>query len=160
MLNNPGVYASCHHENLKPDLLDKDFIDNKYIPCEELFPGWMTAGIILKDFCAKVKEWGISGNENNLNISLEYPWVRDELSGEMVPQILFFPEEDIDRVISIIDRLQFDYNPNIDDCLYKINNEWIKNEILNRIKNYECNIIELGGRPILEELKFRLGIYF
>jgi len=141
-----------------------DFIDNKYIPCEKIFPCWITCRIILTDFCHNTKRWKIEKellSLHILSISLEYPMMKDEISGKQVPQVLSFPLEDREKVIKICNKLHKDYCPqSIEKYIGTLLNSdtiWrIKNEIYGR----EQSIIYYGGRNVLDELKFRLGVLF
>jgi len=139
-------------ENQKPI----DFIDNKFIPAEELFPNWASAESILEEFVNLTDELYVSPG-TTVCIGLEFPVVIG-IRGIVVSMYETFPLEYREIVKNILYKLIDDYIPNLDSMLYEKVNDYNKYIIKNKIRQREQYIISCGGRDIMEELKFRLGI--
>ena len=144
----------------KPDFTPS-WINNTFIPCELMFPEWIMARTFLTDFCNRTKYFGISGKECDIQISLDYPLVKDEISEELVSVVLFVPPEDREKVMGICNQLHQDYIPTeIYDFIFERNTEMLRYSILNKIKSCEQYLMSYRCRDVLSELKFRLGVLF
>lgn len=131
---------------------------NNFVPVEKLFPHWKTAAVILKDFLQKIGGWSMVFDAHSLHIGLIFPFVLEELSGQMIPMVEMFPPEDKEKVKRICEETMQDYIPEE----MPINKPWrgteTKHEILERIYYKEREIEGMGGRKIHAELAFRLGL--
>lgn len=135
------------------------WIENKSVSVRELFPHWMTADIILTDFVKKTGGWIVESKQSNVNATLKFPMVWGEASGCMVPMFEIFPPEDRFKVDGICHGVLADYAPSWKHHLREKITEPRLHMIQSEIKSRECEIISQGGRPVKEELAFRLGIW-
>lgn len=155
-IQTPITIGAVTHRQTKPIT----WIDNKCRPTKELFPHWMTAEVMLKEFVEKTTDWVIKTEQTQLFVGLGFPMVRNELTGEMVPMIESFPPEDRQTVIEVCNDLMRDYLPDLERYrLEKVTDNLIE-AIRADIRSWEQEIISHGGRPVLEELKFRFGFWY
>lgn len=140
-------------------------IENKckhdFVPCEELFPEWMTARVMLEPWVNKIGDIDINIDSifRCINIMFVLPMSRD-LSGELIYDHLTFPPEDQQHLKRIVESVVIDYrHPNLESLLGE---PMLDSTFLNRsisMHNDVVNtIVSMGGRTPINELKFRLGI--
>jgi len=133
-----------------------------FIPCEEIFPQWLTAKPILEDWHSKIDPIECFFNYNrNGNIGFILPVVLNIVSGKWVNQVEIFPEEDRPKVYEILFSVAGDYIPDkeiLESFLRQLITEHTKHQIGQTIKDKEQCIISAGGRTALNELSFRLGL--
>jgi len=144
------------------DITDHDdkpitWLANKSCSVRALFPHWLTAEVMLKEFVTLTTDWIIKTEQTQLFIGLGFPIVKDELTGTMFPMILTFPPEVRSKVIQICNNLMKDYLPNMDCYRHEKLTEATIGSIKASIRQREHKIVSQGGRLVLEELKFRFG---
>jgi len=138
-----------------------ELVWSHFIPVNKLFPRWVTASIILREFCEKTGDWAVLQDDVDIcriNIGLTFPLVRDELSGRLVPMFETFPLEDRERVFDICHMVMSCYTPTLEEMIGQKVNDFTVARIRDMIKEHECRIIAEGGRDVMKELKFRLGL--
>lgn len=118
-----------------------------FVPCGELFPKWELdeCRSILTSFCERTGSWEITCTWSTVEINLKYP-------------LTYFPRVTAKKVEIILNQLQNDYIPNLDRFLDLGITSYIKGVVLDAIRDHEQRIINCGGRSVLDELKFRLGV--
>lgn len=139
------------------------WIDNKFVSAVELFPEWITAPLVLEDFCDQTQDWDILPHPFNPSLlysGLVYPLVVDEETGMTVPMYETFPSEDKVKVMAILDKLQLDYAPKFEQNILNKMTPYTREQMLQRIKRRELTVVRQGGRTILREMRFRLGVGF
>lgn len=138
------------------------WIDAEFIGVDKLFPCWVTAKIMLTKFVQKIGDWAISsvpGDPSNIVVGLEFPNVRNVLTGELVPMVETFPPEDRPQVIHICHRVMGDYVSDLNPHrMHKVTQERFE-RIKMEIRSRQSYIESLGGRPVKAELAFRLGLW-
>jgi hypothetical protein len=120
---------------------------SEFVSVEKLFPNWITARLALNDW---VKEFtGLVAEQEGRKIKFFF---------DTSNKIDSFPSEDRGLVFNILERLIEDYTLD----LKHLRNQRIDNNMMNYIKNaleeHEYNIKKIGGRCLLDELQFRLGL--
>lgn len=120
---------------------------NNFVPCEELFPQWMTARIILGEFVGKIGGFYLSAEGNDLSLHFEqgYP-------------IEAFPEEDGQKATEIINRTVTNFLPDLSQFLGQQINNMTANNILGFIENNRKEKMYQGKASLKDDLRFSLGI--
>ncbi len=129
--------------------------------CREIFPLWITSFPILEDWHKKIGNLDCLFNirSNTGGIGFILPLVEDLITGELIDQIETFPEEERTKVRSILMETAYCYLPdNTKKYIGRRMDEQLRYEIKTNLKNTENEILNLGGRTPLKELKFRLGL--
>ncbi len=134
------------------------WLDNKFIPIEQLFPHWKCAEFIIKDFIDKTNNWEVVVQDRNINVSLKFPSVFDEIKGKEISMIDSFPPEDRKEVINLCLKLMRDYLPDFKDIIGERKDNHIIDLIKSRIEEKKHYITSVGGRQWRDELYFRFGI--
>ena len=129
-----------------------------FFSCTDLFPKWIAAKVALIDFCRRTSYWCVSSEKSSLNLSLGFPNVTDELTGVVRPMVFTFPPEERSKVIGIMDKLLNDYTPNLDKFLCEVLTKNVLQHIRAELQTYESYVVMSGGRLILDEMAYRLGI--
>lgn len=151
----------------------------KFKSVEDLFPIWYSARQELIDFCNQIKGWLVHINETGkVTYGLNLPIKKMRLS--QFPQLqklhkesddLFGPGEDPILPIPVLKTFPLDVQDEIDKIITNTCKEYIPDlskfmgrsvdveEITQAIKDYEHYLItKKDKRPIIEELKHRLGL--
>ena len=119
---------------------------SKFKPCHEIFPYWDDCENILTDWICRCGWWKIT----KILYGMGYDISLD------LPHIAIVPGE----MALIINGLTIDYIPTHE--LMPLLNTSMSRELDYKIKtiiaNREKYIISIGGRPVLKELGFRLGV--
>jgi hypothetical protein len=129
------------------------------ISCEEHFPEWITARIILTEWIVGIDGWDVSFNiiEHKANI---VPHNR----GNLTPAT--FPEEDFDKVMELCNPVLATYLPEA-ELMRFLSSGPIKQAanaaalmvIQSIVQNHERVIIANGGDSFRDALAKALGIY-
>ena len=137
------------------------WINDEFIPVEKLFSHWFTAKIVLNKYCDELDKLNgivVDISHSILSIFLEQPTIEEEITGLTADMFEVFPPEDKPLFVKIEDGAVYDYTPRLDDIFYDIATPEIKSMISIRIKQWEAKIVNLGGRTLKDEIRFRLGI--
>lgn len=135
-----------------------NWIDKSFTSVRELFPQWLTADIMLLEFIKKTTDWNIVRKYSDVSIGLGFPFVNDGFTGDLVPMIHTFPPEDRHQVVGICLQLMRDYTPNMEKYYLMNATDAATHQMLSDIRSWEQQIISYGGRSVLDELAFRLGV--
>jgi hypothetical protein len=120
--------------------------NQSYSPCEEIFPNWKNARKTLDIYIDNLGGWKVDVLDTRVKISL----INDEY--------IYVSEEDKYTFLEIWESTLNDYLPDMDDILgIKVTSN-TENEVLHKIYEREQYITSIGGNPLKEELRFRLGI--
>ena len=138
----PGVYVETEHERM-------DWFNARFIPCEVLFPNWAKAREELEKFVARITNFIVCFEDNNIRIYQ----VNTTLANTCTCSF-----EEGDKVVEIYNKLVQDYVPDLDCFIGTKINGTVITEIKHSIKHREFNILCNGGRPWRDELCFRLGV--
>ena len=121
---------------------------------EEIFPEWAGARKIVTEFCDACVGIDIGVDRRDpRSIYASFLWQ----AGYSLP-VELVPQDDGDLLCSIAERVLAQRTPNLRnyyltqmrvDTFYAIRNEFLQ---------FDNQIISLGGRSLLEDLRFKLGI--
>jgi len=139
-----------------------DWIENIGVSVTNLFPNWMTAEIMLTDFVKRTGSWIVGPSDqirSDIHCGLEFPLVWNLNNREWIPMFEIFPPEDKPKVLEICEKVMDDYLPDLKYYMGQKVTEPTLQSILAGIKAWEGKIICNGGRPVKEELAFRLGLW-
>lgn len=140
-----------------------DWLDNKFVPTNEIWPSWLTGSVLLKHLLENTTAFKLMRNANDptsLSIGFEFPMVQVPAYG-LVPFWETFPNEVIPKFLEITEEVIFDYMPDME----KILNARVKmtRDTLQHIKSQiQCRgklIEESEGRHFRQEYAFRLGFH-
>lgn len=123
--------------------------DEMFRPCEEIFPQWLTARIILTEFVEKIGGWRITHDPvtRACNVALELGFPIDAM-----------PPEDRYTVEAIVFRTIEEFLPDFSCCLGAPGTEATEAQMLCEINHRQHEIESACGRDVASLLKFRLGL--
>lgn len=133
------------------------WLGRPYIPADTLFPSWITGRVLLKDFHSKTIGWVFDSEGSDIQMGLGFPWVQD-VCGNWVPMAQTFPPEVRYVVEYIAFTVMWDYTPSLREVRGLKNDPTMTERIRAMVQRHEQQIISEGGRPVLAELAFRLGV--
>ena len=132
-----------------------------FVPCRILFPRWKTAEPMLEEFCNKTKGWIIEEGAKlgMIELHLDWPKVRDEATGKEVYMQNTFPDEEKPLFGYILWTTLADYSYEATEpFIGEVINERLRIDILQALYAKERDIMEAGGKSVIDELRFRLGV--
>jgi hypothetical protein len=118
-----------------------------FVPCEALFPQWMTARIILDEFVKRLGRFRVSANGSAVSIHLDqgYP-------------IEVVPPEDREKVRYILENACARFLPDLREFLNNAINESTMYNVLSAIENHAMERLHRGEPSLKDELRFDLGL--
>lgn len=142
------------------DLSKFQVIDfNNYLACEDMFPEWKDGcRSKLNKFCDNTDGWIVEFRGNFSIATLDFPKVRNTKDNKFYPAFLVFPKKERHQVVAIIEKLLKDYLPSMAGFNDRTKDVSLVSDIQKAIEAKQLRLIENGKRPILEELRFRLGV--
>jgi len=150
------------HLNLEPDPALTDLlIERRYVPCEELFPGWLSGRGFLLSLCKSATGIQVYGSRaiDSVYLGFDFSLILDVDSGENLSYDKGVPEIYRDEVVSIVDSVLSDYAEGVvKRHINELNTELTLNIIKHEIWIREQHIVASGGRTAVDELKFRFGV--
>jgi len=143
----------------------KVFLENvksmEFLPTRKIFPVWHKAEVHIERFVDDITDdWhiGYSRDFKQVICKLRYPEARCKLTGTFAPKHLWFPDHVRDAIEANCLNLEILYTPKFNfDKIGKYGKPALR-YISDELKTYENLIVEGGGRTILNEIAFRLGV--
>jgi len=119
-----------------------------FIDCEELFPQWLTARIILTEYVNGIKGWKLTrGPRNAMHISLD-----TNLDIEMMP------EEDRPLVYQLVEEAVSGFMPDLTQFLHQPITATTEAQIRSTLGQHEADMVARGEPSLRDRISEALGI--
>lgn len=145
---------STAHQNNFP------WLDDKFVGYQELFPDWEDAYEILCDICKLSHSLVVKLIQRYEHTAYVVIFGLSAELGGLLLTTEKIPKQHAEKIQQIITQLERDYSQGIERFIGKSMSEHLLYNINQMLKALEYSIIASGGRELVKELKFRLGVSF
>ena len=135
-----------------------NWFNKPFIKCENVFVGWENCKEVLEAFCEGITGWSLDVDEKGIDIGLSYPTV--EVDDNAIPMVNLFPLEHQSKVIEICQGIHKDYLPDMNKFFKEMEDEGelTTDKVMAYVNAHNNDIGRRGGRTVIKELRYRLGI--
>lgn len=134
---------------------------SKYKDVSVLFPEWPEARISLRNLVRNGVEWVVSSISDDVLIGLSFP-IRVVVSGKEMPLLRTFRRDRIIKIDNICDTIISERMRHLDVVDYwgMAPDDLIFKRVKSDLEHVDDKLESVGGRSLLEEVMFRIGIRY